>query len=309
MLDPVAQKIIEAGKASGLAPVFTLPVEEARERMRSLFVSNEPPESVGAVVDTHIPCEWGNMGIRIYTPVGEGKFPVFVFFHGGGWVLNSIETHDSVCRRLTNLSDCIVISVDYRLAPEHKYPAAIEDAYAAVEWAISNADKINGDSAKIIVGGDSSGATQATVVCMMARDRGTLNICYQVLIYPPTDHYDPGTESYVENGYGYPVGKDFMVWVWNHYLPDTVNLDDPYVCPLRAKDFSGLPPAIVLTAPYDPLRDEGEAYARKLQDAGIEVDLKQYDGMMHGFIMQYRIMKQGAEALERIAAGIKKRFS
>ena len=307
-LDPVAQKIVDTAKESGLPPVFAIPVEEARARMRASFVTTEAPEPVGSVNDTFIPCEWGNMSIRIYTPVGEGTFPIFVFFHGGGWTLNSIETHDSVCRHITNLSECIVISVEYRLAPEFKYPAANDDAYAAVEWAINNASKINGDPKKIIVGGDSSGATQATVVCMMARDRGTLEIGYQVLVYPPTDYYDPGTKSYIENGYGYPIGRDFMVWVWDNFLPKDVDLNDPYVCPLRARNFSNLPPAIVLTGEFDPLRDEGEEYARKLQNAGVDVELKRYDGMLHGYIMQYRIMHQGQDALERIAAGIKKRF-
>lgn len=308
-LDPVAQKIVDTANASTLPPVYAISVEEARARMRAGFVTNDTPEPVGSVVDTHVSCLWGDMDVRIYTPTGEGTFPVFVFFHGGGWVLNSIETHDALCRHMTNLTNCIIISVEYRLAPEYKYPAAIDDAYAAVEWAINNAATFNGDPKKIIVGGDSSGATQAAVVCMMARDRGTLDIGYQVLVYPPTDYYSPGTQSYIDNGTGFPIGKDFMVWVWDHYLPADVNLDDPYVCPLRSKDFSNLPPAIVLTGEYDPLRDESEAYAHKLQGAGVDVELKRYDGMLHGYIMQFRIMTQGQDAIERIAAGIKRRFN
>jgi len=306
-LEPVTQKILESLAASGLPPAYFLPAEQARAQMNALFITNETPETVGSVVNTYIPCSWGNLGIRIYTPSGQGIFPVFVFFHGGGWSMSNIETHDALCRRITNLSDCIVISVDYRLAPEHKYPAAVDDAYTAMQWAFDNAARLNGDPEKIIVGGDSSGAALAAVVCMMARDRGKLDIAYQVLIYPPTDYYLPGTKSYIENGTGYFIDRDFMIWFWNNYLPSDADLNNPYVCPLRAKDFSNLPPAIVLTCEYDPLRDEGEEYARKLQEAGVDVEFKRYDGMIHGFILQFGIMSQAHDAIQQIASGIKKK--
>ncbi|MEN6520516.1 MAG: alpha/beta hydrolase [Armatimonadota bacterium] len=308
-LDPQAQKLLDAAKAAGLPPVYTLPVEEARKRMIAAFVTGAEPEPVANVTDSAIPGPCGDIGLRIYTPAGEGPFPILVFFHGGGWTLNNLDTHDGICRSITNGGGCIVVSVDYRLAPEHKFPAAIDDSYMATQWVVNNARAINGDPNRVAVGGDSSGGTQAAAVAMLARDRGGPSLVYQVLIYPVTDYYIPGTPSYEENAKGYSLNRDFMIWFWNNYLPSDPDINNPYICPLRAADLSGLPPAFVLTGEFDPLRDEGEMYAKRLQESGVPVQMKRYEGMMHGYVIQFRVLDKGREALEDINRALRSVFA
>lgn len=286
MLNNQAQKLLDGAKASGLSPVYFLPVNEARLRMRAAFISKDEPEYVYHVENNFIPCPGYKIGLRIYRPSTEAKLPCIVYFHGGGWVVNDLDTHDAVCRSLANQVNAVIVAVDYRRSPEFKYPAPIEDAYTATEWVFANAKKLNIDDKKIAVGGDSSGATQATVVCLMARDRGTFSIKFQWLAYPVTDFYFPGTPSYKEMAEGYSTNRDFMMWVWNKYLPENIDLNDSYLCPLRSSDFTNLPTAFIMTANYDPLRDEGELYAQKLIEGGVKVILKRYEDQMHGFIMQ-----------------------
>jgi acetyl esterase len=232
-----------------------------------------------------------------------------VFFHGGGGVVNCIETHDAICRRLVNGGECIIVSVEYRLGPECKFPAALDDAYYATRWVADNAATINGDPSRIAVGGDSSGAGLAAGVALLARDRGGPELVYQLMMYPVTDYYLPGTPSYEANGKGYSLTKAAMIWFFENYLPKDFDRKNPYLFPLQAKDLSGLPPAHIITAEYDPLRDEGEQYAERLRKAGVPAKLKRYEGMMHGFIIAAKFLDKGKQGLEDAAAGLREAFA
>ncbi len=296
-LDPQAQALLQKAAAAGLPPPYKLSVDAARARMAQSFATVGEPEPVAAVQDLTIPGPLGGLGGRLYRPTASQAVPVLVFFHGGGWTINSVATHDLVCRRLANESGCAVFSVEFRLAPEHAYPAPIDDAYLATCWVAANAQKLGLDSTRIAVGGDSSGGTMATVVALLARDRGGPAIKYQLMLYPPTDFYHPGTPSYEERAVGYSLNREFMVWFWDHYAPKGVDHDDPYLCPLRAKDLSGMPPALLATAEYDPLRDEGRRYAERLRDSGVPVDYRHFDDQMHGFIMQSATIDRARVAL------------
>src|SRR2546426_5082395 len=217
-LDPQTQPVLEMMAAMSAPPVHAQSVEEARQAMAMMAVMAGEPEPVGKVEDRDIAGPEGTIPVRIYTPEGKGPFPVLVFFHGGGWVIGNIESHDAICRSLTNLAGCITVSVDYRLAPEHKFPAAPEDCYAATQWVAALAATFNGDSTRIAVGGDSAGGNLAAVVALMARDQGGPNLVYQSLIYPATDYYLPGTQSIQENAEGYLLTRDDMIWFLDHYL-------------------------------------------------------------------------------------------
>jgi acetyl esterase len=241
-----------------------------------------PGAAVARVRDETIAGPRGPLRARIYTPQGAAPFGVLVYFHGGGYVYGSIETHDSTCRLLANEGACIVVSVDYALAPEHKVPAAFEDARAAVDWAIANAAAFDGDPARIAVGGDSAGASLATQVCLAMRDRGAAPLGFQLLVYPGLD-FDSNRRSYVDYADGYFLTVPKIRWFVNHYLSQPGDIDRPYVCPLRASDLSGLPPALVIVAECDPLRDEGIEYAQRLLAAGVPARVQQYDGQIHGF--------------------------
>jgi acetyl esterase len=266
------------------------------------------PEEVGKVENRTIPGPAGEIPVRIYTPYGQGPFPSLVYYHGGGWVVGDLDGADVPCRLLTNRANCVVVSVDYRLAPEHKFPAAVEDAYAAAKWVVENAPSIQVDPARVAVGGDSAGGNLAAVVALMARDRGGPSLLYQMLIYPVT-HHAYNTDSYRENAEGYFLTKDMMVWFWNHYLRDEQDGKNPYASPLLADNLSGLPPALVITAEYDPLRDEGEAYAERLKAAGIPVEVTRYNGMIHGFFWMPGALEQGKKAIEQAANALKQAFS
>ena len=246
--------------------------------------------------------------MRIYTPQGSGPFPVLVYFHGGGWVIGNVDTHDPTCRTLTNAAGCVVVSVDYRLAPEHKFPAAVDDCYAATQWVAANAAAINGDSSRIAIGGDSAGGNLTAVVAIEARDKGGPPLVFQLLVYPVTD-YSFSTPSYRDNGDGYLLTKDSMVWFWDHYLRSEADGQDYRASPLRASDLTGLPPALVITAEYDPLRDEGEAYAARLQEAGVSVTCTRYDGMIHGFYGLTAVVDQARKAVEESVAALRASFA
>jgi acetyl esterase len=266
------------------------------------------PEAVQKVENRTIPIEGAEIAVRIYTPEGEGPFPVLVYYHGGGWVIGNLETVDVPCRMLANRAGCIVVSVDYRLAPEHKFPTAAEDAYAAVQWVAEHAVEIGADPGRIAVGGDSAGGNLAAVVSLMAREQGGPSLAYQMLFYPVTNHsYD--TDSYRENAEGYFLTKNTMIWFWNHYLRDEMDGQHPYASPLLAEDLSGLPPALVITAGFDPLRDEGEAYAERLKAAGVPVEATRYDGMIHGFIWMPGVLAASRDAINRAANALKEAFN
>jgi len=307
-LDPQAQGFLEQLAAAEAPPLHELSVEDARQVIVELFGTKENLEAVGKVEDRMIPGADGEIPVRVYTPEGAGPFPILVYFHGGGWVIGNLDAYDPTCRALTNAARCVVVSVEYRLAPEYKFPAAPEDCYAALQWVGANAASINGDPARIAIGGDSAGGNLTAVVAQMSRDRGGVSPVYQLLVYPVTDHrYD--TSSYRENADDYLLTKDAMVWFWNHYLRSEADGNSPLASPLRADNFRDLPPALVMTAEFDPLRDEGEAYAAKLRDAGVPVTLTRYDGMIHGFFSLGAVLDQGKNAIAEAAAGLRTAFS
>jgi len=262
---------------------------------------------VAKVEDRNIPGPGGEIPVRIYTPEGSGPFPILVWFHGGGWVLGDLENADGVSRHLTVGTRCVVVSVDYRLAPETKFPGPADDCYAATQWAAQNAASINGDPAKIAVGGDSAGGNLATVICLMARDRQGPSLAFQLLVYPVTMR-DFETVSYEENADGYSLTRDSMLWFWDHYLASEADASNPYAAPMQAESLKGLPPALVITAEFDPLRDEGEDYAHRLQDEGVSTKCTRYDGMMHGFFGAPAVLDKAKQAINEASAALTAAF-
>jgi acetyl esterase len=257
------------------------------------------------VADHRVPVTGGEITVRVYAPAGRGPHPMLVFYHGGGWVIGDLYTHDGICRSIVNAAGCAVASVDYRLAPEFKYPVAVEDSYAALKWVVANAARLGLDPARVAVGGDSAGGNLAAVVALLARERHGPRLLLQVLVYPATNH-DFGTPSYRENATGYMLTTEDMRWFWRHYLAREEQAAEVNASPFRAASLADLPPALVITAGCDPLRDEGEAYAVRLRDAGVAVTLTQYPGMFHGFLRMTRILDQARAALGEVAGALHK---
>ncbi|MGO4890592.1 alpha/beta hydrolase [Anaerobacillus sp. MEB173] len=229
--------------------------------------------------------------VRIYTPEGQGPFPLFVYYHGGGWVIGDIELADATCRMIANRTGSIVVSVDYRLAPEYKFPVPVQDSYAALQWVEENAEVINGNASNIVVGGDSAGGNLAAVVSMMARDQNGPQIKAQVLIYPVTNlSYD--TESYKQFEKGYGLDRDLMIWFGDYYIRNEADKKNSYVAPLLAEDVTNLPQAFVITAEFDVLKDEGQAYAKRLQEAGVKVETNCEEGLVHGYFLNMAIFPE-----------------
>src|SRR5262245_2286695 len=306
-LDPQAQKLVDALAALNLKPFEDGTPDEARESMRSRTAGLGPFDDVAAVKDHRVPVKGGEITVRVYSPGGKGPQPALVFYHGGGWVIGDLYTHDGICRSITNAAGCVVASVDYRLAPEAKYPVPVEDSYAAFAWVIANAATLGIDARRVAVGGDSAGGNLAAAVSLMARDRGGPAPVQQTLIYPVTNHaYD--TPSYHENATGFLLTRDGMRWFWNHYLAREAQGKEPYASPLLAQSLASLPPALVITAGCDPLRDEGEAYAARLRDAGVPVTLTRYEGIFHGFIRMTRLHDKAKAALDEMAGSLRKAF-
>jgi acetyl esterase len=305
-LDPQAQAVMEQVAALGFPPVHQVSPEQARANNKAR--PRPPGPAVAKVEDRRIPGPEGEIPVRIYTPEGSGPFPALVWFHGGGWVVGDLESADATARHLTVGASCVVVSVDYRLAPETKFPGPAEDCYAATKWVAQNAASINADSGRIAVGGDSAGGNLAAVISLMARDRGGPPLALQLLVYPVTDR-DFSTESYVQNAEGYQLTRDSMVWYWEHYLKADADAANPYAAPLQAQDLRNLPPALVITAEYDPLRDEGEAYAHRLEAAGVTATCTRYDGMIHGFFGMAAAIDKGKQAIAQASAALKAAFA
>lgn len=303
-LDPEAEILVLAAARVPATPLEQLTPQQARDdmlRQTALLGRGEPVEKIEDVL---APGPNGEIPIRIYTPVGQAPRGCLIFFHGGGFVIGSIETHDAMCRMIANASGTVIASVDYRLAPEHKYPAAAEDAYAATCWLAEHAERFGVDRRRIAIGGDSAGGNLAAVATQMIRDRGGPQLAFQLLLYPVTDAYLE-TTSYGQFAEGYLLTRAAMAWFWEHYLNDAAEREHAYAAPLRAEDLSGLPPALVITAECDPLCDEGEAYARRLEAAGVPVTLTRYAGMIHGFIRRAKLLCQGRKAVEQIAEALR----
>jgi acetyl esterase len=307
-LHPQARKLLDAMAALGAPPLSSVDAATARKMMEA---APRPPGAAMHINDTRlIPGPAGDIPVRVYTPygvAGRGPVPVIVYFHGGGWVIGSLASHDGTCRNLAQASGCIVVAVDYRLAPETRYPGAVEDAVAATRWVAEHARSFGGDPARLAVAGDSAGGNLAAVVALVAKAEGGPAIGFQALVYPVTD-FNFDTPSYSENAEGYLLSKASMEWFWGHYLgEDTSRGLEPHASPLRAESLEGLPPALVITAEFDPLRDEGNAYARRLADAGVPVEHKEWPGQIHGFFGN-PALDDGQLAIEHVARAIRDAF-
>jgi len=306
-LHPQFDALLQQLAGAGGPTLSEMPVADGRALYRAMQPVAADVE-VGKVEDRRIPGPGGDIPVRIYTPKGPGPFPMFMNFHGGGWVIGDLDTADSQCRDICNLAAAVVVSVDYRLAPEHRFPAAVDDAYAATRWAADNARALEGDAARLAVGGDSAGGNLAAVVALMARDRGGPPLVFQLLVYPVTNaEFD--TPSYRDNGEGYLLTREAMQWFWNHYCPSVDERRNPLASPMAEKNLAGLPPALVLTAEYDPLRDEGEAYAKRLQAAGVATEHVRYDGLIHGFFAMSRIVAAGRPGMEKACETLRRVYS
>jgi acetyl esterase/lipase len=304
-IDPQVEAYLERLKALGVPPIQELTPEQARANFAaSIEPLFGPVDAVASVEDRETD---DGVPVRIYRPDDSAEpAPALVFFHGGGWVVGSIATHDGIARALANRAGCVVVSVDYRVAPEHRFPVAIDDAWSATRWVLANADELGIDPARVAVGGDSSGGNLAAVVARRARDAG-LPLVLQLLVYPVTDHsFDTG--SYAEFVEGYSLTREGMRWYWSHYLGDGDG-SDPDASPARAAELAGLAPAFVATAELDPLRDEGEAYARRLEEAGVPTTLVRYDGMIHGFLRMPAAIDRAGDALDDLSGVLSDAFS
>jgi acetyl esterase len=302
-LDPQAKALLDA--MPPLPDFDTLDLALLRAGFDQSALAPGEPEAVAHVENRLIPGPAGEIPVRIYRPEARGALPALVYYHGGGFVLCNLDTHDGVCRSLANAAGCTVVSVDYRLAPEHPFPAAPEDCYAALRFVAERGKEIGVDSSRIAIGGDSAGGNLTAVTAQMARDRRGPSLRFQLLVYPVTDcRFD--TASYRDNAEGYFLTTATMKWFWKKYLADPEDAANPYASPLRAKDLSGLPPGLCITAELDPLRDEGEAYAARLRGAGVPVATTRYDGMFHGFFGMGALLAQGKSAVAEAATALRK---
>ena len=301
---PQVQMLLDTMAQAGGPALHELPPAEARS-MFNLLASMEQGEEVDRVDDRLIPGPEGDVPVRVYTPhaaVGQAH-GVLVWFHGGGWVIGDLETADATCRALANRAGCVVVSVDYRLAPEHQAPAALDDCLAALVWTVENFELLGVDASKVAVGGDSAGGNLAALVCQRVRDEFGPDIDFQLLVYPVTD-LTLSHPSMDENADGYFLTKVGMAWFVEHYVGDG-DPKDASVSPLHAANLSGLPPALVITAEYDPLRDEGEAYAARLREAGVPTQQVRYDGQIHGFVGMATMLDDGRAALDLAGAALR----
>ncbi len=302
-LHPQAQQVIEATRALGLPPNHT--VSPAEARVNAAKRPRGPGPEVGQVQDRAIPGPAGDLPVRIYTPDGAGPFPILVWYHGGGWVVGDLESADGTARQLCAGARCVVVSVDYRLSPEAKFPEPFDDCYAATLWASDNAASLGGVSGVVCVGGDSAGGNLAAAVSIKAAATRDFRVSHQLLVYPVTDvNFDTG--SYTDNGSGYNLERQGMIWFWEQYIADWADVADPLVAPLQlAPDFphaDRLAQSFTITAEYDPLRDEGEAYAALLQDMGVASAAQRYAGMIHGFFSMASLMDTARAAMDDACA-------
>jgi acetyl esterase len=301
-IDPQIQALLDL--RAKLPPLHTLSVADAREQMAIREIPGVRIPSVASVVNRDMQGPAGSLPLRIYTPRGEAPFPLMVFFHGSGFVVCDLDTHDSICRNLCAGSDCVVVSVDYRLAPEHKFPAAVDDAVTATQWVADNAPSLGIDAARLSVGGDSAGGNLAAVVALAARDGKGPQLAGQVLIYPATD-FAMAHPSHSELETSVLLTHSVIRWFRDHYLTGVADIHDWRASPAKAATLAGLPPAYVLTAGADPLRDEGDDYAQRLQEAGVPVTHRSFPGQFHGFFTMGKLLQQANVAASDIGAWLK----
>jgi acetyl esterase len=303
-LRPEIRALLDQQAASGRPPLHRQSVTQARAfHTEDAAPLNGEPVPVAAVADRAVPGPGGDLPVRVYTPEGEPPFPIVVFFHGGGWVVGTLDTYDPLCRALAAAVPAVVVSVDYRLAPEHRWPAAVEDAYAATLWASRHAAELGGAQHRLAVAGDSAGGNLAAVVALGARDRGGPAIAFQLLVYPALDAAGD-TGSWREYADGFYLTAAGMRWYWDHYLGGADGAA-PDASPRRAAFLGGLPPALVVTADHDVLRDEGEAYAARLREAGVAADVRRVEGVVHGFFRWRAVTGAADAALQEAAAALR----
>ena len=311
MLDPQAQALIDLMISKGIPPAHLLTPQEARKAyVERRFFSQPDPEPVSLIQELSIPGPAGNIPARMYRPAGAsggGMLPVVVYFHGGGHVIGDIDTHDSLCRQLCNRSGCAFVSVDYRLAPEHRFPAALNDCVAATEWVHAHASDLKIDPACIGVGGDSAGGQLAATVSLSFRESGRFSLAFQLLIYPVTNMHE-ASASVMEKNKGYLLTKDSLDYYYGHYVPEGQDRRDWRISPLLAASHANLPPALVLLAGEDPLVDEGRAYADKLSAAGVSTQVVCFERQVHGFLPMGRIIDEANTAVSLCASVLREKI-
>ena len=311
-LDPQVEFVLKLIAKSAYPEFHTVSHQEAREIFELTAPAlNIRPENVYRSEDREINGVDGNIPIRVYTPykpaAGE-KLPILVFYHGGGFVIGSLDSYDSLCRALANRAKCIVVSVDYRLAPEQKFPAAVDDALAAYQWVADHALELNGDAARLAIAGDSAGGNITAVTAIRIRDEGEIAPLLQVLIYPVLDG-TPERPSHHQFAEGMLLTRANILWFYGHYMNAPGDVKDPHFSPILTEDLSRLPQAVVIVAGHDPLRDEGIEYAERLKEAGVDVELCNYEGMVHGFLSFADAVDQGMKGIEHVSKALRNAFA
>jgi acetyl esterase len=296
---PQVQALLEDLISSGRPSSMSLPLPEGRRNFDELFQSLSSTAEVERTEDRMVPGPAGEVRVRVYTPSGKPPFPMLVFLHGGGWVFGGIEAYDGLCRALASASKAVVFSLAFRLAPEHRFPAALQDCYSVTQWVHANHAELEGDPARLAVAGDSSGANLAVAVALMARDRGGPPIAFLLLAYPAVDP-EMTSPSYRENEEDPFLSRAEMVWYWDKYLDSDGDRKHPHAAPIHAEDLGRLPPTHIVTAGFDVLRDEGEALAARLREAGVPVTVRRYDDMVHGFLIMGRYLDTAREGIEEV---------
>jgi acetyl esterase len=306
-LDPAAKSLLDVINSLDTAPMAEMTPQMMRGGMK--LPADENPVEMAQIEDVVIAGSASSIDARVYVPHSNvDQLPLCLFYHGGGFVVGDLADYDSWCRRVADKTGAIIISVNYALAPEYKFPQGPDDCYQALLWAESNAVHYGGDKSKIAVMGDSAGGCMAAVVCQRAVVEQGPAICHQVLIYPVTD-FNFDTTSYINNGEGYFLTRELMQWFWNHYLENIEQGALPYASPIRSESLSGLPSATVITAEYDPLLDEGKNYADKLRSHGVNTTYQMYEGMFHGFVSFINMLQQADQSIEFIASQLQQSFS
>lgn len=311
LLDPQIERILLQVKKAAYPEFWQLTPAQARAQYeKTAPVLDARPIGLYEVDNLDIPGPHGPIPVRVYTPrppqAGE-RLPLLVWLHGGGFVVGSLNSYDALCRQLARRADCIVVAVDYRLAPEHKFPCAVDDSFAALNWVAAHADPLHADPTRLAIGGDSAGGTLAAACTLLARDHGGPALCFQLLVYPGVAA-KPDSASHHEFAEGYILSRHSILWFFNHYLRDERDCYDPRFAPLVAEDLSRLPPALLIVAGFDPLRDDELAYYRRLQEAGNQVELAYYAGMVHAFFSFSGAVDAAREAVDRAAGALRRAF-